>query len=96
MKLKAAQLAAHLQRHGLVPLCYLMGDEPLQHREGADAIRAQASAAGYRERSVLSVEGRFDWNRLSLEAGNLSLFAIKRARRLCWPIVNSRRRTRCC
>ena len=78
MKLKAAQLAAHLQRHGLVPLCYLMGDEPLQHREGADAIRAQASAAGYRERSVLSVEGRFDWNRLSLEAGNLSLFASRR------------------
>jgi DNA polymerase-3 subunit delta len=73
MQVRAEQISEHL-KHGLKPVYLVSGDEPLQVMETADAIREQATAAGFTERDILSVDTQFDWN-LLLEAGeSLSLF----------------------
>lgn len=47
---------------GLKRLYVLYGEEPLQHLEAADAIRAAARKAGFSERTVFTVTGAaFDW-----------------------------------
>src|SRR3989338_4009300 len=74
MPINADQLAPSLKR-GLAPVYFVHGDEPLLVREAADAIRAAATAAGFSERQVLTVESGFDWNSLSASTQNLSLFA---------------------
>ncbi len=77
MQLALKQLAGHLAQ-GLRPLYTLHGDEPLQLQEAADAIRAAARAAGYTERSVLTVQGaHFDWSAVLAAGSALSLFADK-------------------
>jgi DNA polymerase III subunit delta len=79
MKLKAPQLKAHLQRHGLAPVYLLYGEEPWQAMECGDAIRALARTQGYDERQVFTVENQqFDWKNVRAEAASLSLFARKR------------------
>lgn len=77
MRLKAEQLAAHLQKT-LAPVYLVSGDEPLQHMETCDAIRTAARNQGYSERRVLEVERGFNWDSLAQEAAAMSLFAEKR------------------
>ena len=84
MLINADQLAGHLRR-GLAPVYFVHGDEPLLVREAADAIRAAATAAGFSERQVLTVESGFDWNSLSASTQNLSLFAERRLIELRLP-----------
>jgi DNA polymerase-3 subunit delta len=75
MQLAPAQLRPHLQK-GLRPLYALHGDEPLLVQEAADAIRAEARAQGYTERTVHTVAGaHFDWSEVLAAGGSLSLFA---------------------
>jgi DNA polymerase-3 subunit delta len=75
MQLAPAQLEQHLQR-GLKRLYTLHGDEPLLIQEAADAIRAQARAQGFSERSSFTVSGaRFDWGQVLAAGSSLSLFA---------------------
>ena len=77
MQLALPQLGAHLQK-GLRSLYILHGDEPLMQQEAADAIRANARAQGYTERSVHTVSGaHFDWSEVLAAGGSLSLFADK-------------------
>ena len=78
MRLKAEQLAAHLDQPELKPVYYVSGDEPLQLQEASDQVRARARALGYEERIVLDVDAGFDWNRLHEAGANLSLFSSKR------------------
>ncbi len=54
------------------------GDEPLTAIEAADSLRAAARAAGYTERSVYTVQGRYNWNAIFAGGDNLSLFAERR------------------
>src|SRR5690554_4191682 len=54
------------------------GDEPLQHREACDAVRAAARQSGIEERQVLDVEANFAWGRLTEAASSLSLFASRK------------------
>lgn len=54
------------------------GDEPLTAIEAADSVRAAARAAGYTERSVYTVQGRYNWNAIFAGGDNLSLFAERR------------------
>ena len=76
MSLRAEQIPAQLQRHGLMALYVLTGDEPLQAQEAADAIRAAARAAGFSERQVFSVSGaHYDWSSVLGAAQSMGLFA---------------------
>lgn len=84
MPINADQLAPSLKR-GLAPVYFVHGDELLLVREAADAIRAAATAAGFSERQVLTVESGFDWNSLSASTQNLSLFAERRLIELHLP-----------
>ena len=54
------------------------GDEPLTAIEAADSVRSAARAAGYTERSVYTVQGRYNWNAIFAGGDNLSLFAERR------------------
>lgn len=77
MRLRNEQLAKHLQQR-LAPVYLLSGDEPLQMREAADAIRHAAREQGYREREVLDQGSGFDWSGLTTAADTLSLFSERR------------------
>lgn len=76
MELRPEDIAASLSR-GFAPLYVIWGDEPLAMLETEDAIRAAALREGF-ERSVFTVQGRFDWSVISSSADNLSLFAQKK------------------
>ncbi|MFQ5659013.1 MAG: DNA polymerase III subunit delta [Gammaproteobacteria bacterium] len=78
MRLKADQLAASLDRRGLMPVYLISGDEPLQILETADLIRHYARANGFEERMVLDVNKDFDWRQLMSVNAALSLFASRR------------------
>jgi DNA polymerase-3 subunit delta len=76
MSLRADQLSSHLQRSGLMALYLLVGDEPLQAQEAADAIRASARAQGFSERQVFTVSGaHYDWSSVLGAAQSMGLFA---------------------
>lgn len=77
MKIKANQLVAHLKNANLSMTYLLIGEEPLQQMECADAIRQTALQAGFNERTVLSVEAHFNWQQLTAAASGLSLFTTK-------------------
>jgi DNA polymerase-3 subunit delta len=77
MRLDSEQLSQHLTR-GLRSLYTVYGEETLLALEAADRIRAQARAAGYAERDVLSVESGFDWSSLAMSGNSLSLFSARR------------------
>jgi DNA polymerase-3 subunit delta len=77
MQIAPMQLARHLER-GLKSLYTLHGDEPLLQLEALDALRAQARAQGFTERTAHTVAGaHFDWSEVLASAGSLSLFADK-------------------
>lgn len=76
MELRPEDIGAHLAR-GLAPLYVIWGEEPLAMLEAEDAIRASALKAGY-ERTVFTVQGKFDWSVIFDHADNFSLFAQKR------------------
>ena len=78
MRVRPHELPAHIQRHGLAPIYLVSGDEPLQINEATDAIRAIARTQEYSGRDILDASAKFDWNELTAEANNLSLFAEKR------------------
>ena len=77
MALRAEQLQAQLAK-SLAPLYVVHGDEPLLALEAADAVRAAARKAGYREREVFFAERGFDWSELLHAGASLSLFGDKK------------------
>ena len=64
--------------HGLAALYVVVGDEPLAAQEAGDAIRAAARAAGHSERSVYTVQGRYNWQGIFAAGDTRSLFAERR------------------
>jgi DNA polymerase-3 subunit delta len=76
MELRPEDLGTHLSK-GLAPLYVIWGDEPLAMLEAEDAIRAAALTSGH-ERTVFTVQGRFDWSVIFGHAENFSLFANKK------------------
>ncbi len=77
MNIPAERLPDQLAR-GLSPLYVVYGEEPLAALEAADAIRIAARAAGYTERSVYTVQGRYNWDAITAGSDNFSLFAERR------------------
>lgn len=62
----------------LAALYVVVGNEPLAAQEASDAIRAAARAAGYNERKVHTVQGRYNWQGIFASHENFSLFAERR------------------
>ena len=77
MNISADRLPDQLAR-GLAALYVVVGDEPLAAQEAADAIRAAARAAGHSERTVYTVQGRYNWQGIFASGDNFSLFAERR------------------
>lgn len=77
MNIPADRLSDHLAR-GLAALYVVVGDEPLAAQEAGDAIRAAARAAGHSERTVYTVQGRYNWQGIFADGDNFSLFAERR------------------
>jgi len=77
VKVFADQLPGALAKR-LPQAVIVAGDEPLQHRDACDAVRAAARQAGVEEREVIDVEPNFAWGKLLEVAGNLSLFATRK------------------
>lgn len=84
MKIRPDQLKQQLEKT-LSPVYLISGDEPLQVMEAADQIRVKARELGYTERTVMDVDKDFDWNTLTTESNNLSLFAEQRILELRVP-----------
>jgi len=77
LNIPADRLPEQLAR-GLAPLYVVVGDEPLAAQEAADAIRAAARSAGHSERTVYTVQGRYNWQGIFASGDNFSLFAERR------------------
>ena len=77
MNIPADRLPDQLAR-GLAALYVVVGDEPLAAQEASDASRAAARAAGHSERTVYTVQGRYNWQGIFAAGDNLSLFAERR------------------
>ena len=77
MNISADRLPDQLSR-GLAALYVVVGDEPLAAQEAADAIRAAAREAGHGERTVYTVQGRYNWQGIFAGGDNFSLFAERR------------------
>jgi len=77
LRLRPDQLPAHL-RQTLASLYLVFGEEPLQARDAADAVRAAARERGCQERECLTVEAGFDWGGLRQHAASRSLFTTRR------------------
>lgn len=77
MNIPADRLPDQLAR-GLAALYVVVGDEPLAAQEASDAIRVAARAAGHSERTVHTVQGRYNWQGIFASGDNLSLFAERR------------------
>lgn len=79
MKTRAEQLSSQLQRLNTpLPVFMVTGDEPLQHAESCDAIRAWLRKADFSEREVMHVDAGFAWEGLLESANALSLFADRK------------------
>ena len=79
MRLRAEQFPACLERTGLPAICFVSGDEPMQHLEVEDAVRAYARAQGVEERVVVDMEDvRCKWQRFRDAVACRSLFATRR------------------
>ena len=78
MRLRAEQLADHIERQGLSGTWFVSGDEPLQMLETTDFIREKAREHGCEERLVLEVGRDFDWTSLATSNAEMSLFASRR------------------
>ncbi|SDJ38546.1 DNA polymerase III subunit delta [Billgrantia gudaonensis] len=77
MKVFADKLPDALAKK-LPPVVIVAGEEPLQHMEACDAVRAAAREKGIDEREVLHVEANFAWSQLHETANNLSLFGTRK------------------
>nr|WP_300308176.1 DNA polymerase III subunit delta [Halomonas sp.] len=77
MKVFADKLPDALAK-SLPPVIIVAGDEPLQHMEACDLVRARARDNGVEERDILHVEANFAWGRLTESAASLSLFASRK------------------
>ncbi|MBI3433210.1 MAG: DNA polymerase III subunit delta [Hydrogenophilales bacterium] len=77
MNIPAERLPDQLAR-GLAALYVVVGDEPLAAQEAGDAIRTAARAAGHTERTVFTVQGRYNWQSLFASGDNFSLFGERR------------------
>ena len=77
MNISPERLSDHLAK-GLSSLYVVFGDEPLTAIEAADSLRTAARAAAYTERTVYTVQGRYNWNAIFAGGDNLSLFAERR------------------
>ncbi len=75
MRIKPDQLSRHLCEVPLAPIYLVSGDEPLQSGEAADQIRLAAKQAGFVAREVMTVEANFEWQSLTAEAANFSIFS---------------------
>lgn len=62
----------------LDPLYLITGDETLLVNECVDALRAASAAAGYSERTSLSLDARSDWSALLAALQSISLFGDQR------------------
>lgn len=78
MQLSCDRLLERLAKGTLDNMYFFYGDEPLQLTECADALRAQAYAAGIVERCVFDIDGAAAWELVAAEANALSLFATRR------------------
>ena len=70
----AARLESELAR-GIRPVYVILGEEPLQGLEAADAVRAAARASGFAARTVLDLSAAGDWNAFEAAIRDRSLFA---------------------
>jgi DNA polymerase-3 subunit delta len=77
LNIPAERLPDQLAR-GLAALYVVVGDEPLAAQEASDAIRAAARAAAHSERTIFTVQGRYNWQSIFASGDNLSLFAERR------------------
>lgn len=81
MELKPEDLGTHLSKAQasaqLSPLYVIWGSEPLAMLEAEDAIRAVALKLAH-ERSVFTVQGKFDWSIIFAHTDNFTLFAQKK------------------
>jgi DNA polymerase-3 subunit delta len=77
LNIPAERLPDQLAR-GLAALYVVVGDEPLAAQEAGDLIRTAARAAGHIERTVHTVQGRYNWQNIAAGGDNLSLFAERR------------------
>lgn len=77
MQVSAEQLPQHLDR-ALACAYAIVGGEPLQTRESADAVRAAARRQGFTERVVFDGTPEPDWHGLRVEAASPSLFSARR------------------
>ena len=84
MKVLADRLPDELAR-GLAALYVVAGDEPLAAQEASDAIRAAARAAGYSNRRVHTVQGRFNWQAIAAGAETMSLFGERQMTEIRMP-----------
>lgn len=84
MRITTEQLPPYLARE-LQPLYTVFGNEPLLALEASDRIRAQARAAGYSEREILTVDSGFKWSELGVAGNSQSLFASRKLLELRIP-----------
>ncbi|MDC9724461.1 MAG: DNA polymerase III subunit delta [Gammaproteobacteria bacterium] len=77
MRLKAEQLAGHLQQN-LLPIYVIFGDEQMLVEEAGDLVRQRARQMGADDRQVWHVEGRFNWSDLQWQEQTMSLFSSQR------------------
>jgi DNA polymerase-3 subunit delta len=77
MLVRPADLADQLAGR-LAPAYLVAGDETLLVEEACDAVIEAARREGFSERSVLYVEGGFNWNDVVQDAASMSLFAERR------------------
>jgi len=84
LNIPAERLPEQLVRN-LAALYVVVGDEPLAAQEASDAIRAAARAAGYGERTVHTVQGRYNWQNIFAGGDNFSLYADLRLTEITIP-----------
>ena len=77
VKLNPQQLDSHLSS-GIAPVYLISGDEPLLVDEALSSVRAAALEQGYAERNSHIAERYFDWDALTGDLQNMSLFAHRR------------------
>ncbi len=77
MKVRAEQLASHLQKQAM-PIYWVAGDEILLQQESCDLIRQHYKNQGFSERELMSVDNSFDWSSFLQCCNSLSLFAERK------------------
>lgn len=78
MQVPFHNLSSYLDKHPMLPVWLVSGDELLLVQEALAMLRAAAMAQGTAERKVFHIEGQVNWQELRRAAGTSSLFASKR------------------